>query len=84
MMLASAGGGWLIPQAEFTDAELAKRILKLATTHKALEDAAADAKQIGRPEAAVALADLVERIAEQEAGEEADGSTELQSEGSGA
>jgi len=84
MMLASAGGGWLIPQAEFTDAELAKRILKLATTHKALEDAAADAKQIGRPEAAVALADLVERIAEQEAGEETDMSTSLHREGNAA
>jgi UDP-N-acetylglucosamine--N-acetylmuramyl-(pentapeptide) pyrophosphoryl-undecaprenol N-acetylglucosamine transferase len=62
MMLAGAGGGWLIPQAELTDVELAKRILKLATTHKALEDAAADAKMVGRPEAASALADLVEKI----------------------
>jgi len=65
MMLAGAGGGWLMPQAELTDVELAKRILKLATTHKALEDAAADAKLVGRPEATTALADLVERIAGQ-------------------
>jgi UDP-N-acetylglucosamine--N-acetylmuramyl-(pentapeptide) pyrophosphoryl-undecaprenol N-acetylglucosamine transferase len=63
MMLAGAGGGWLMPQSELTDVELAKRILKLATTHKALEDAAADAKVVGRPEATTALADLVERIA---------------------
>ena len=66
MMLASAGGGWLIPQADLSDVELAKRILKLATTHGALEDAAADAKEVGRPAAAVALADLVERIAGEE------------------
>jgi UDP-N-acetylglucosamine--N-acetylmuramyl-(pentapeptide) pyrophosphoryl-undecaprenol N-acetylglucosamine transferase len=63
MMLAGAGGGWLMPQSELTDVELAKRILKLATTHMALEDAAADARAVGRPDAAAALADLVERIA---------------------
>ena len=67
MMLAGAGGGWLIPQAELTDVELAKRILKLATSRKALEDAAAEAKVVGRPEAASALADLVEKVVDQAA-----------------
>ena len=62
-VLASAGGGWLIPQPEFTDAELAKRLLKLATTHHLLQEAAVDAKALGRPGAASALADLVERVA---------------------
>lgn len=57
-----AGGGRTIPQRSFTPNELAKQIQKLGLDVKALENAAARAKAVGRPNAARDLADLVESI----------------------
>ena len=59
--MAKAGGARMIPQARFTAIELAKQMQKLGLEPAALAKAAARAKAVGRPEAAKALADLVER-----------------------
>ena len=61
--LADAGGAWLVPQAEFTPPELAKRIQRLVTVPGRLVEAAAAARTLGRPEAARRLADLVDVVA---------------------
>jgi UDP-N-acetylglucosamine--N-acetylmuramyl-(pentapeptide) pyrophosphoryl-undecaprenol N-acetylglucosamine transferase len=61
--LADAGGAWLVPQSEFSPAEIAKRLQRLATVPARLADAAAAAKSFGRPQAARWLADLVESMA---------------------
>ena len=63
--LDSAGGGWLVPQDQFTPPELAKRIQRLACVPERLVQAAAAARLVGRPGAAAALADLVETLAGQ-------------------
>lgn len=55
-----AGGARAIPQARFTAVELAKQMQKLALDPDALINAAKRARACGRPDAAVALADLVE------------------------
>ena len=56
--LAEAGGAWVMPQAEFTTARLAARVLAV---HDDLALAATRAATLGRPNAAESLADLVER-----------------------
>jgi len=61
--LADAGAGWLVPQAEFTAADLAKRIQKLVNRPDTLTNAAQAAKSVGRPGAARAVSDLVEKLA---------------------
>lgn len=61
--LAEAGGGWLIPEPQFSPIELAKRLQKLLTNPGALQEAAKEARAMGHPGAAAALADLVEAIA---------------------
>ncbi|MGQ0559425.1 MAG: undecaprenyldiphospho-muramoylpentapeptide beta-N-acetylglucosaminyltransferase [Sphingosinicella sp.] len=60
--LARAGGARMIAQSQFTPIELAKQMQKLALDPEALANAAARSRSVGRPEAARALADLVERV----------------------
>jgi len=60
--MAKAGGARMIAQPGFTPIELAKQMQKLALDPGALANAAARAKAVGKPDAAKALADLVERI----------------------
>ncbi|MDB5692625.1 MAG: murG [Alphaproteobacteria bacterium] len=59
--MAKAGGARMIPQGGFTPIELAKQMQKLGLDPKALANAAARARAVGRPRAASDLADLVER-----------------------
>jgi UDP-N-acetylglucosamine--N-acetylmuramyl-(pentapeptide) pyrophosphoryl-undecaprenol N-acetylglucosamine transferase len=60
--MARAGGARMIPQTRFTPIELAKQMQKLALDPDALGNAAARARALGKPDAARALADLVERV----------------------
>ncbi len=60
--MAKAGGARAIAQERFTAVELAKQMQKLALDPIALTNAAGRAKAVGRPDAAKALADLVERV----------------------
>ena len=60
--MVKAGGARAIPQSRFTPVELAKQMQKLGLEPAALANAAARARSVGRPDAARALADLVERI----------------------
>jgi len=60
--MARAGGARMIAQDKFGPVELAKQMQKLALDPEALANAAARAKALGKPDAARALADLVERI----------------------
>jgi UDP-N-acetylglucosamine--N-acetylmuramyl-(pentapeptide) pyrophosphoryl-undecaprenol N-acetylglucosamine transferase len=60
--MARAGGARMISQNRFTAVELAKQMQKLALEPEALANAAARARAVGRPDAARALADLVERV----------------------
>jgi UDP-N-acetylglucosamine--N-acetylmuramyl-(pentapeptide) pyrophosphoryl-undecaprenol N-acetylglucosamine transferase len=59
--MARAGGARMIAQGNFTPVELAKQMQKLGLDPSALANAAAHARAGGRPDAARALADLVER-----------------------
>jgi UDP-N-acetylglucosamine--N-acetylmuramyl-(pentapeptide) pyrophosphoryl-undecaprenol N-acetylglucosamine transferase len=59
--MAKAGGARMIAQKNFTPIELAKQMQKLGLDPKALANAAARARAVGRPNAARDLADLVER-----------------------
>lgn len=58
-----AGAGWLIAEDVFTADRLASRLASLFATPVHLAHAAAAAARIGRPDAASALADMVERLA---------------------
>jgi len=60
--MAKAGGARAIAQDKFTPIELAKQMQKLALDPGALANAAARARAVGRPDAARAMADLVERV----------------------
>lgn len=60
--MARSGGARMIPQGRFTPIELAKQMQKLALDPEALANAANRARAVGKPDAARALADLVERI----------------------
>ena len=63
-VLADAGGGWLIEQAELTPARLAGEIAPLiADPPRLAAAAAAAATTVGRPDAVDRLADLVEEVA---------------------
>jgi UDP-N-acetylglucosamine--N-acetylmuramyl-(pentapeptide) pyrophosphoryl-undecaprenol N-acetylglucosamine transferase len=62
--MVEAGGARSIPQTRFTPAELAKQMQKLALEPGALTNAAGRARSVGRPDAAQALADLVESLGE--------------------
>jgi len=60
--ISTAGGARTIQQKAFTAAELAKQIQKLGLDTQGLENAAARARSVGRPNATRDLADLVESI----------------------
>ncbi len=60
--MTAAGGARTIGQPRFTAAELAKQMQKLGLDPAALQNAAARARQCGRPQAASDLADLVESV----------------------
>ncbi len=62
-VLADAGGGWLVPEAQFTPETLAARLTVLLGAPQSLARAAAAARALGRPEAVQALADMVEQLA---------------------
>ncbi|MFL6843042.1 MAG: UDP-N-acetylglucosamine--N-acetylmuramyl-(pentapeptide) pyrophosphoryl-undecaprenol N-acetylglucosamine transferase, partial [Sphingomicrobium sp.] len=57
-----AGGARTIPQPQFTPEVLARQIEAMAADPIALSNAAARAMSVGRPHAARALADRVERV----------------------
>ncbi len=57
--VAEAGGGWLMPQGGFTAPALVARLVSLLAVPATLERAAAAARAVGRPDAAVRLADMV-------------------------
>lgn len=60
--LADAGGAWLMPQPIFTPAALTAKLTELLNDPSALSAAAARARTQARPNAAAALADLVEAL----------------------
>ena len=57
-----AGGGWLINETAFTPVALARRLESLFNLPAVLERGAVNARAIGRPNAAIQLADLVSDI----------------------
>jgi UDP-N-acetylglucosamine--N-acetylmuramyl-(pentapeptide) pyrophosphoryl-undecaprenol N-acetylglucosamine transferase len=61
--LADAGAGWLIDNAAFTASVLAERLSALLADSVPLDRAASAAWNLGRPDAAERLADLVQRLA---------------------
>lgn len=63
LVLAKAGGGWVVPQAELTADRLARELTTFLAEPGRLAQAAAAAKSVGRPDAVERLADLVERVA---------------------
>lgn len=60
--LVAAGGARMIRQSQFTPAELAKQIQKLALTPRGLATAAARAREVGVADAGERLADLVDSL----------------------
>jgi UDP-N-acetylglucosamine--N-acetylmuramyl-(pentapeptide) pyrophosphoryl-undecaprenol N-acetylglucosamine transferase len=58
--MVKAGGARMISQSDFTASELAKQIQKMALTPDALTNAAACARKVGKPDAAILLADALE------------------------
>ena len=61
--LADAGGAWVMPQPEFTVVSLAERLTSLLADPRALAQAATSARLVARPDAADALANIVEQLA---------------------
>jgi UDP-N-acetylglucosamine--N-acetylmuramyl-(pentapeptide) pyrophosphoryl-undecaprenol N-acetylglucosamine transferase len=59
--VAAAGAGWAIAQPQFTADALAARLVELAHRPPELARAAAAARAFAKPDAALALADLVEK-----------------------
>ncbi len=62
-VLAKAGGGWVVPQAELTAERLAGDLQDFLRDPARLSAAAAAARSVGRPDAVERLADLVEEVA---------------------
>ena len=60
---AAAGGGWAVPQSEFTPEALAERLTGLLADPAALVDAATAARRFARDDAAEHLAALVRGLA---------------------
>ena len=60
--LAAAGGAWVMPQPRFTVAALTDQLTNLLPDPAALARAAVNARLVARPDAAAALADVVEQI----------------------
>lgn len=61
--LAAAGGAWIVPEAEFTPADLAARLAALVDDPRPLSSLAGGAHSFGRPDAGERLADLVQKLA---------------------
>lgn len=61
--VANAGGGWLMPEPEFTPQALAKRFIKILSEPSLLVETAKAARSLGRPDATEALVHLVEDAA---------------------
>lgn len=59
--VAAAGAGWAMPQPSFTADALAARLVELVHRPQELARAAAAARALARPDAAAALAELVEK-----------------------
>lgn len=66
--LAESGGALCIEQKDLTPERLAKVLGQLLVSPQVLTDTAAAAKQLGRPDAVVRLADLVEELIGPKAG----------------
>ena len=62
-VLAAAGGGWMIPQADLTPQRLAAELERFARAPDRLAEASAAARSVSRPDAVDRLADLVEKVA---------------------
>ncbi len=63
LVLAEAGGGWMIEQADLTPERLATEVAAFVADPARLAAAAAAAGALGRPDAVERLADLVEAVA---------------------
>ncbi len=59
MAVEDAGGGWVMPQDGFTPEALAARLEAFLTLPESLERAAENIRSLGKPQAAVNLAQLV-------------------------
>jgi UDP-N-acetylglucosamine--N-acetylmuramyl-(pentapeptide) pyrophosphoryl-undecaprenol N-acetylglucosamine transferase len=62
-ILAKAGGGWMVEQADMSPERLAHDLAEMIGHPDRLAAAARAAKTVGRPDAVERLADLVERVA---------------------
>ena len=60
--VAESGGAWLMPQDTLTPETLGARLQELLTAPVVLQNAAACARAVGRPDAAARLADTVEAL----------------------
>ncbi len=65
-VLERAGGAWPIRQAQLDPERLAKELARLMAAPVQLAEAAQNARSVARPDAVKRLADLVERIANQQ------------------
>ena len=63
MVLAGAGGGWMVEQKDMNPQRLAGDLARLMAEPSRLIAAAAAARKAGRPDAVDRLADVVERVA---------------------
>ena len=68
--LATVGGAWVMPQAGFTVEALASRLADLLPDPAALAQSATNARLVARPDAAAALANIVEAVAHDAAKEQ--------------
>ncbi|WP_420333261.1 undecaprenyldiphospho-muramoylpentapeptide beta-N-acetylglucosaminyltransferase [Roseibium sp.] len=62
-VLEQAGGAWPIPQSELSPERLAEEITRLMNAPDKLQEAAANALKVAKPDAVSRLADLVEQMA---------------------
>jgi len=62
-VLSRAGAGWLVPEPELTAATLTTLLSGFLADATPLANAAAAARQLGRPDAAARLADVMQRLA---------------------
>jgi UDP-N-acetylglucosamine--N-acetylmuramyl-(pentapeptide) pyrophosphoryl-undecaprenol N-acetylglucosamine transferase len=62
-IMARAGGGWMVEQRDMNPGRLGEDIAELVAHPGRLVAAAEAARQVGRPHAAEALADVVEAVA---------------------
>ena len=63
LVLAGAGGGWMVEERDMTPERLAAELNELIDDPGRLEGAAAAARALARPDAVERLADLVEAVA---------------------